>query len=244
MWKDIASASAQKRLIAFDLFGTLLDTSSIAGALRSEGVADASSAAQLWRRYQLEYTWRVECMGSYIDFDECTKRSLAHAAPDLSAEAREEVMAAYAHLEAYDDVGSAIKTLAQEGKFDLVVFTNGKSSSSDTLAGTRKMVEAAVNGSPSLAPLAQYLFPPIVVDDESLRHYKPAKAAYDHVAKTFGRDAKDIWLISSNPFDIVGAKSAGWNAAWVDRAGEGWKDGLGQPDVVARSLVDLRQHIE
>jgi 2-haloacid dehalogenase len=36
-----------------------------------------------------------------------------------------------------------------------------------------------------------------------------------------------IWLVSGNPFDVVGARSVGMRAAWVDRGGRGWCDGLG-----------------
>lgn len=36
-----------------------------------------------------------------------------------------------------------------------------------------------------------------------------------------------MWLVSGNPFDVVGARSVGMQAAWVDRGGKGWVDGLG-----------------
>ena len=29
----------------------------------------------------------------------------------------------------------------------------------------------------------------------------------------------EIWLVTSNPFDVVGARAAGMKAAWVDREG-------------------------
>ena len=50
-------------LIAFDLYGTLLSTASVAKALAEHfGEDKANSIAQLWRRYQLEYTWRLNSM--------------------------------------------------------------------------------------------------------------------------------------------------------------------------------------
>ena len=51
-------------VIAFDLYGTLLSTESIAEEL-AEIVGDEHSTtlAALWRRYQLEYTWRSNSMG-------------------------------------------------------------------------------------------------------------------------------------------------------------------------------------
>jgi len=56
--------SPSKTVIAFDLYGTLLSTESIAKELaKSFGEDKAQSIATLWRRYQLEYTWRINSMG-------------------------------------------------------------------------------------------------------------------------------------------------------------------------------------
>lgn len=66
-------------------------------------------------------------------------------------------------------------------------------------------------------------------------HYKPARDAYEHLVReaTAGRggDYKmraAVWLVSSNAFDVLGARAAGLRAAWVDRAGTGWVDQLGE----------------
>lgn len=57
--------ASQKTVIAFDLYGTLLSTESIAKELaRFFGDDKAKSVAALWRRYQLEYTWRITSMGT------------------------------------------------------------------------------------------------------------------------------------------------------------------------------------
>ena len=53
-----------KTVIAFDLYGTLLSTESIATELaKLFGDDTAKSVAALWRRYQLEYSWRITSMG-------------------------------------------------------------------------------------------------------------------------------------------------------------------------------------
>jgi 2-haloacid dehalogenase len=55
--------SNTKTVIAFDLYGTLLSTESIAKELAPHfGDEKANSIAALWRRYQLEYTWRLNSM--------------------------------------------------------------------------------------------------------------------------------------------------------------------------------------
>jgi 2-haloacid dehalogenase len=58
-------SSSNKIIIAFDLYGTLLSTESIAKELATHfGDDKAQKVAALWRRYQLEYTWRLNSMGN------------------------------------------------------------------------------------------------------------------------------------------------------------------------------------
>lgn len=53
-----------RTVIAFDLFGTILSTASIARELADMyGEGDARAVADLARRYQLEYSWRANSMG-------------------------------------------------------------------------------------------------------------------------------------------------------------------------------------
>lgn len=57
-------APSNKTVIGFDLYGTLLSTESIAKELAKHfGEEKANSIAALWRRYQLEYTFRMNSMG-------------------------------------------------------------------------------------------------------------------------------------------------------------------------------------
>ena len=52
-----------KIVVAFDLYGTLLSTASIAKVLADHfGHEKADSMAAVWRKYQLEYTWRLNSM--------------------------------------------------------------------------------------------------------------------------------------------------------------------------------------
>ena len=56
--------SDQKTILAFDLYGTLLDTSCIASKVEEYyGEAKGKQVAALWRQHQLEYTWRLNSMG-------------------------------------------------------------------------------------------------------------------------------------------------------------------------------------
>jgi len=52
---------------------------------------------------------------------------------------------------------------------------------------------------------------------------------YWHLLQEVGKQDTpgDVWLITANPFDVVGASAAGLKTAWIDRAGKGWVDRLG-----------------
>lgn len=54
----------KKHVIAFDLYDTLLSTASISKHLADFIPSEtAEPLALLWRRYQLEYTWRLNSLG-------------------------------------------------------------------------------------------------------------------------------------------------------------------------------------
>ena len=63
------SPSSKKLVLAFDLYGTILSTESIAKKLAEHfGDEKAQVISTSWRRYQLEYTWRLNSMGRFIYF--------------------------------------------------------------------------------------------------------------------------------------------------------------------------------
>lgn len=57
-------AGSSDIVVAFDLYGTLLSTASVAGKLADHfGQEKAQSIAAEWRKYQLEYSWRATVQG-------------------------------------------------------------------------------------------------------------------------------------------------------------------------------------
>jgi len=227
-----------KILVAFDLYGTLLSTESIAKALAAHfGQDKAASIAAVWRKYQLEYTWRLNSMKQYEDFSEVTRKSLHHALAehgvDLDAAETDKLMQAYDSLSTFPDVNPALKRLQTSSEIECVVFSNG----------TGSMVSNSVYKSGDLDSSA---FKDIVTVDH-VRAFKPAPEVYKHLAEKTGNVGREhaMWLVSGNPFDVTGARSVGMQAAWVDRAGNGWQDRLGLgPTVVVRGLGEVAEAVE
>ncbi|CAI7651978.1 unnamed protein product [Penicillium palitans] len=231
-----------KTVVAFDLYGTLLSTESITKQLEKHcDNAKAQSISALWRRYQLEYTWRLNSMGRYEDFSVITRNSLLHALADnneqLSDDNIEHLMQAYDSLSTFSDVNPALAHIAADPTIQAVIFSNG----------TKPMVSNSVLRSKDLSPHAS-VFQDIVTVDE-VQQFKPSKTCYEHLAKQTGQDPSQmskLWLISGNPFDIVGARATGMQALWVDRIGAGWKDAVApdlQPTGIVHSLEQIMNEI-
>jgi 2-haloacid dehalogenase len=170
----------------------------------------------------------------YQPFSEITRSSLVHALKEHSRElnepAIEDLMKAYDSLSIFPDVAPTLDKLSSNPDIECVVFSNG----------TKTMVSNSVTKSEELSPFASVFRNLITVD--FIRSFKPAPEVYKYLAQRVERVGKEneMWLVSGNPFDVVGARAVGMQAAWVDRAGHGWQDMLGgEPTVVVRSLEEV-----
>lgn len=166
-----------------------------------------------------------------------TRKSLRHALAEhgvsLNDEETEKLMKAYDSLSTFPDVNPALRRLEGNSNIECVVFSNG----------TKSMVSNSVNSSKDLN---SSVFTDLVTVD-FVRAFKPAPEVYKFLAQktnNVGQEDK-MWLVSGNPFDVVGARACGMQAAWVDRAGNGWQDHLGQgPTVIVQSLEEVADAVE
>src|ERR1700761_3984550 len=106
-----------REVLAFDLYGTLVDPIAISGALGQVlGEAGGREAASLWRLKQLECSFRLTAMGRYEDFRFVTARALdfalACAGVRLADEQSQRLVELYDHLRPFPDAAPALQTLA------------------------------------------------------------------------------------------------------------------------------------
>lgn len=193
--------------LAIDVYGTLIDTAGVAATLEKL-LGDATAAAEFsnrWRQKQLEYTFRYAAMQTYRDFRVCTRQALDYCCDamrfDLSTAARDELMNGYLVLPAFDDVAAGLELLSA-APARLFAFSNGHPDDLQRLLKSAG-IGARLHG---------------VVSVHEAQTFKPAPAVYRHFLACAGADAADTWLISANPFDICGARAAGWHALWLRRS--------------------------
>ena len=224
---NLGSAVTGPEVLAFDLYGTLVDPIAISDELgRVLGDSDGRAAASLWRVKQLEYSFRLTAMGSYEDFGWVTARALDFALASLGASLpagqAERLVELYDHLRPFPDAVPALRALAGVG-YELAVFSNG----------TPAMIANCLDNS----GLGEFFGQRISVDE--VRAFKPSPAAYQHAATRLSPPAGRIRLVTSNTFDCVGASAAGLRTAWVNRSAAPFDTIGDQPDITVSALDRL-----
>ena len=165
----------------------------------------AAEFSRVWRDKQLEYSFRRGLMGRYQDFACCTAQALewtcaAFEAP-LDGAQRRALLEAYRVLPAFPDAGEGLRRAREQG-FRCYAFSNGRAEAVEAL-----LVHAGI----------RELFLDVVSVDE-VQSFKPDPAVYAHFLRRAGALPGEAWLISGNPFDVIGALGAGFRAAWVQRS--------------------------
>jgi 2-haloacid dehalogenase len=186
----------------FDAYGTLFDVHSVIEAGRAV-TSEPQALSNLWRQKQLEYTWLRSLMGRYEDFWAVTESALRFAVRRLGLSATEEqfstLMDAYLVLAPFPEVRAALTRLTGT---PLGILSNG----------SPRMLEAAVTSS-GLAGALDH-----VLSVDAVRTYKPSPRVYELGPRAFGVPAGEILFISSNAWDVAGAKAFGYRTCWCNRA--------------------------
>jgi len=214
-------------VLAFDVYGTLIDPFHMEEHLRPFFGEKAKEASELWRGKQIEYSFRRALMKKYAPFDVCTAQALRFVSAQLgisvSDEAHAELMAKYLQLPAYPDVTSVLNELAAQG-FQIAACSNG----------TESAVRRLLDHTGVLSRFSK------IVSVDPIRTFKPDPAVYEYLVAELRARRDLVWLISSNPFDIVGARACGLRTAWVrrdtKRAFDPWEF---EPDIVVHGLAEL-----
>ena len=213
--------------LAFDIYGTLIDPLGIADDLRDLIGARAPAFAAAWRDKQLEYLFRRGLGRKYEPFSVCTRQALdytCHAlACDIVDEARIALMDRYQELPAFAGTAVALEALRDKG-YHCYAFSNGEPDDLANLLG-----HAGLDG---------YLRG--IVSVHETQSFKPDPSVYAYFLENTGAMLGATWLVSGNPFDVIGAMQVGWKAAWVRRDAAQPFDPWGiEPTIVVPDLDGL-----
>lgn len=211
--------------MVFDAYGTLFDL----GALElvcAEVAPDPGELSWLWRTKQLEYAVLRTVLDRYSDWGQITSDALDYATTfyglAVDPAERGRLMRAWLELPAFADVPPALERLHGSGE-RLAVLSNA----------TRHMLDPLIsrNG-------LTHIFN-AVLTSEQVQVFKPDRHLYSMAADRFWARPNEVLFVTTNGFDVAGAKAAGLTVCWVDRHGLPL-DPLGfEPDMRVHDLGEL-----
>ncbi len=194
------------KAILFDVYGTLLDPTSIQSTA-SEMMADAPQFVALWRAKQLEYSWLLSLMGRYESFWEITDRALTYTCERfmvmLSEGQREDLLNSWYTVAPYPGVAEGLELLTERG-LRLGALSNGNP----------EMLDKGLRNSGIFDKLE------VVLSVEEAGIFKPSPEVYKLGLSWLNTEnPAEIGFVSSNSWDAIGAAGFGFRVCWVNRTG-------------------------
>ena len=215
----------QLKAIVFDAYGTLFNISSLDDRLNYYYGKKSEDIALTWRKKQLEYTWLRSLMGRYEPFSKVTGDALQNACRRQSVEFTrgilDDMMLRYQVLAAYPEVREVLDQLKR--KHRLAVLSNADF----------KMLKSAVthNG-------LDHVFDRIISVDV-ISQFKPTPSVYQLAISGLEVDKEYIAFVSTNTWDVAGAKSFGFKTIWLNRNNTITENLDFEPDWTIKSLHEL-----
>lgn len=212
------------KTLAFDVYGTLINTSSLGEHLRPYLGKKTKAFMNLWRNKQLEYSFRRSLMEQYAPFSTCTKDGLLFTCKAFGVKFDDkkiqEILKSYKYLKAFKDVKVGLREL-QNSSYRLYAFSNGLKKDVKTLLKANDLLD---------------FFDDIVSVDD-IKVFKPSPKAYEYFCKYTNSKPKDSYLISSNSFDILGATNYKMGALWCQRDKENIMDSWLKTDILTVNKI-------
>lgn len=197
------------KALTFDLFGTVMDIrGSTLPATQSflEKKKSDLTAEKFWDVYRArqrleQYQDNILMLG-HSGYREAVRRAFIHTSRLLVSEPTDEEVAEYLKawdgLQPFPDAIDGLKRLQE--RYKLVVLSNGEP----------EFLQHLVDDN------LKWEFDDII-SVQTAGMFKPAPAVYRKAAQILGLEAGECMMISSNSFDIVGARACSFRAAFVNR---------------------------
>lgn len=223
---------ASPQLITFDFYTALVDyEGSLVPVVRKicADVANPESLVRQWRAKQLEGALISNSLNrGRISFRELTRRALLYtferAGKPLSEQQRDELLAAWDHLEPWPEAESTLVELKTRG-YKLAVLSNGDEA----------MLRAALRR-------FDLTFDHVLASDQA-GVYKPHADLYALPMRKLGLTRGQVLHVAGSANDVTGAKWAGLACAWSNRNGEPMMDPTVTPDYRMSNLAELLEFL-
>lgn len=221
---------SELKILTFDLYGTVVDmqgglTEAVIPFLRAKSwPGRPHQFVTWWRRTHFENSMiDALCDRGHTPYREIGHRSVSHVLDRAGIpHCRKDVewlVSQIEELRPFPDVVEALTRL--KNRYGLAILSNGD----------RDMLANA-------APYVGFEFDATISVEEA-GYFKPHFATYAKAAELLGEEPASIMHVANHPFDCIGAKAAGLQAAYVDRRRRPFGDTPHQPDIVVADFAEL-----
>ena len=222
---------ARVNYLTFDIFGTVMDlTGSLAGPA---GVFLAAHGSEMtgqafyddWRgRQRIEQYQDNLLMLGHSGYLETCRRAFVYCLKkhhvSYTSGAVQEFMQVYKNLQPYADAIEGLRSLA--GRYKLVALSNGEQWYLEELLGNN-------------VPIA---FDAIISVD-NVGAFKPSPGIYRKAIQRLECEPGEIMMVAAHAFDLLGAQTCGFKAAYVNRYKLPTEDSEYQPEIIVNDFVEL-----
>lgn len=215
---------SQIKAFVFDVYGTLFDVTAVKDECEKLYPGYGETISQTWRTKQVEYFMLRQLMGNYATLSSITHQALKYALKENELKSNEQneqhLLEAYLHLPLYAEVENVLTELKDQ---KLVVFSNGSHDMLDPLIENAGL---------------ENLFSEVLSIDE-IQQFKPAPASYQYAVEKLDLENHEVLFMSSNGWDISGAKNFGFQTAWINRKNLPIEELELEPDYIFSDLNGL-----
>ncbi len=222
---------ARVNYLTFDIFGTVMDlTGSLAGPA---GVFLAAHGSEMtgqafyddWRgRQRIEQYQDNLLMLGHSGYLETCRRAFVYCLKkhnvSYTADAVQEFMQVYKNLQPYADAIEGLRSLA--GRYKLVALSNGEQWYLEELLGNN-------------VPIT---FDAIISVDQ-VGAFKPSPGIYRKAIQRLECEPGEIMMVAAHAFDLLGAQTCGFKAAYINRYKLPTEDSEYQPEIIVDDFVEL-----
>ena len=217
--------------LTFDIFGTVMD---LTGSLADPaGEFLAAHGCELtgqafyddWRgRQRIEQYQDNLLMLGHSGYLETCRRAFVYCLKkhnvSYTADAVQEFMQVYKHLQPYADAIQGLRSLS--GRYKLVALSNGEQWYLEELLGNN-------------VPIT---FDAIISVDQ-VGAFKPSPGIYRKAIQRLDCEPGEIMMVAAHAFDILGAQSCGFKGAYANRYNLPTEDSEYQPNIIVDNFVEL-----
>lgn len=218
------SLLARPQVAAFDIIGTTFSLEPLRPRLVALGLPP--TALDILYAAGLRDAFALAASGSFEPFRTVLDGALEQVAARLgvatTSQQRRDVLEGMRELPPQPGAPEAMATLAGAG-IRIVAVSNGASSA------TRHLLERS--------GLDRFVERIVSVDD--VGRSKPAPEVYGHAARQAGVEPGAMALVATHPWDIHGAKQAGWLGAYVARGVPFPASVMRRPDIEGEELAEV-----